>query len=145
MSQKSSTQRVVEILDELNHKKRLCVKGLALKYDVTDRTIRRDFVLIREVFGDFVTKEGDCYVAYDKLLLQDVLSATDLMTLANIVNIFGITQKQSSISNQTQALIDKSIKLYDFKSRPYENMKNHEAIRRLEHSIKFNKEIKIIY
>jgi len=145
MSQKSSLHRTIEILKDLNAGKKLCVTRLSQEYEVSDRTIRRDFELIRELFGDFMSKEGECYQAYKKVLLDEVLHATDLMTLANIVNLFGVTQKQSLISNKTQALIDKSMSVYDFKSRPFENMKNYEVIKKLEHAIKFNKEVKIHY
>ncbi len=145
MSQKSSLYRTIEILKHLNEGKKLCVTQLSQIYEVSDRTIRRDFELIRELFGDFMSKEGECYQAYKKVLLEEVLSATDLMTLANIVNIFGITSKESVISDKTQALIDKSMSVYDFKSRPFENMKNTEVIRKLEHAIKFKKEVKIVY
>jgi len=145
MSQKSSLYRTIEILKQLNDGKKLCVSRVAQEYEVSDRTIRRDFELIKELFGDFTSKEGECYQAYQKVLLQDVLSATDLMTLANIVNIFGITQKESLVSDKTKALIDKSMSVYDFKSRPFEGMKNHEVIKQLEHAVKFNKEIKITY
>ncbi len=145
MSQKSSLYRTIEILKHLNEGKKLCVTQLSQIYEVSDRTIRRDFELIRELFGDFMSKEGECYQAYKKVLLEEVLSATDLMTLANIVNIFGITSKESVISDKTQALIKKSMSVYDFKSRPFENMKNREVIKQLEHAIKFNKEVKIVY
>lgn len=145
MSQKSSLYRTIEILKDLNAGKKLCVTNLATAYEVSDRTIRRDFELIKELFGDFISKEGECYQAYQKVLLEEVLSATDLMTLANIVNLFGITQKKSIVSEKTQALIEQSMSVYDFKSRPFENMKNIEVIKKLEHAIKFNKEVKIRY
>lgn len=145
MSQKSSLYRTIEILKELNAGKKLCVTNLATAYEVSDRTIRRDFELIKEIFGDFVSKEGECYQAYQKVLLEEVLNATDLMTLANIVNLFGITQKESLISDKTEALIKQSMSVYDFKSRPFESMKNIDIIKKLEHAIKFNKEIKVIY
>jgi predicted DNA-binding transcriptional regulator YafY len=145
MSQKSSLYRTVEILQALNAGKKVCVSQFALLYEVSDRTIRRDFELIKEIFGDFMHKDGECYQAYKKVLLEDVLSATDLMTLANIVNIFGITQKKSMISDKTKALVEKSMSVYDFKSRPYESIKNHEVIKKLEHAIKFKKEITIAY
>lgn len=145
MSQKSSLYRTIEILKHLNEGKQLCVTRLSEEYEVSDRTIRRDFELIRELFGDFMSKEGECYQAYKKVLLDEVLHATDLMTLANIVNLFGVTQKQSLISDKTQALIDKSMSVYDFKSRPFESMQNLEVVKKLEHAIKFNKEIKIRY
>ena len=145
MSQKSSLHRTIEILKELNTGKKLCVSTLAQRYEVSDRTIRRDFSLIKEMFGDFMSKEGECYQAYKKIFLEDVLSATDLMTLANIVNVFGITQKESVVSDKTAALIKKSMSVYDFKTRPYESIKNRELIKKLEHAIKFNKEIEIKY
>ena len=145
MSQKSSLYRTIEILKHLNEGKKLCVTRLAQEYEVSDRTIRRDFELIRERFGDFMSKEGECYQAYKKVLLDEVLHATDLMTLANIVNLFGMTQKQSLISDKTQNLIDKSMLVYDFKSRPFENMTNHEVVKKLEHAIKFRKIIKMKY
>ncbi len=145
MSQKSSLYRTIEILKDLNNGKKLCITNLATVYEVSDRTIRRDFELIRELFGDFVTKEGECYRAYRRVLLEDVLSATDLMTLANIVNLFGMTDKQSVVSDKTKGLIKTSLEVYDFKSRPFENMQNRDILKKLEHSIRFKKEIKILY
>ena len=145
MSQKSSLYRTIEILKQLNEGKKLCVTRLSQEYEVSDRTIRRDFELIRELFGDFMSKEGECYQAYKKVLLQEVLSATDLMTLANIVNLFGVTQKESLISEKTTALVKQSMSVYAFKSRPFEGMKNHEIVKKLEHAIKFNKVIRIRY
>ncbi len=145
MSQKSSLYRTIEILKRLNDGKQLCVTRLAHEYGVSDRTVRRDFALIRELFGDFMSKEGECYRAYKKVLLDEVLHATDLMTLANIVNLFGVTQKQSLISEQTKALIERSMSVYDFKSRPFENMTNLDVVKKLEHAIKFRKEIKLRY
>lgn len=145
MSQKSSLYRTIEILKMLNEGKKLCVTNLANSYEVSDRTIRRDFELIKELFGDFMSKEGECYQAYNKVLLEEVLSATDLMTLANIVNLFGVAQKESLISEKTQALIEQSMSVYDFKSRPFENMHNGDVLKKLEHAIKFKKEVKIRY
>jgi predicted DNA-binding transcriptional regulator YafY len=145
MGQKSSLYRTVEILKMLNEGKQLCISNVACAYDVSERTIRRDFELIRELFGDFITKEGKCFQAYEKFLLQDVLNATDLMTLANIINLFGMVCVESSISSKTKALIDESMSVYDFKSRPFENMQNTQVVKELEHAIKFTKQIKVIY
>jgi len=67
------------------------------------------------------------------------------MTLANIVNLFDITQKESLISDKTKALIKKSMTVYDFKSRPFERVENHDVVKELEHAIKFRLTIKIQY
>ena len=145
VNQRSSLYRTISILKRLNEAQKLCVSHLALEYEVSERTIRRDFELIRDIFGDFISKDGECYKAYNKMLLDDVLHATDLMTLANIVNLFGTTQKQSLITPHTKKLIKRSMSVYDFKSRPFENMQNLDILKKLEHAIKFQKEIKIRY
>jgi len=145
VNQRSSLYRTISILKRLNEAQKLCVSHLALEYEVSERTIRRDFELIRDIFGDFISKDGECYKAYNKMLLDDVLHATDLMTLANIVNLFGTTQKQSLITPHTKELIKRSMSVYDFKSRPFENMQNLDILKKLEHAIKFQKEIKIRY
>ncbi len=145
MSQKSSLYRTVEILKYLNEGRVLCITNLANSYGVSDRTIRRDFALLKECFGDFMTKDGECYRAYEKFLLEDVLCSTELMTLANIVNLFGLASMSNHITDDTSALIKKSISVYDFKNRPFENMQNREIVKKLEHAIKFNKEIKLEY
>ncbi len=145
MNKRSSLYRTLEILKLLNDGKKLCVTRLAEEYEISDRTIRRDFELIRELFGDFMSKDGECYQGYKKVLLDEVLNATDLMTLANIVNLFDVTQKKSLISDKTKALIDKSMSVYDFKSRPFERVENLEIVKNLEHAIKFRLTIKIQY
>jgi len=145
VNQRSSLYRTISILKRLNEAQKLCVSNLALEYEVSERTIRRDFELIRDIFGDFISKDGECYKAYNKILLDDVLHATDLMTLANIVNLFGTTQKQSLITPHTKELIKHSMGVYNFKSRPFENIQNLDIVKKLEHAIKFQKEIKIRY
>jgi len=145
MSQKSSLYRTIEILKELNEGKKLCVSYLALQYDVNKRTIQRDLKLINEIFGDFMTKEGECYQGHKKILLQELLHATDLMTLANIAKLFDITNKTSLISIKTDALIKNSMSVYDFKSRPFEVIKDKELLKKLEHAIKFKKEVILKY
>ncbi len=145
MSQKSSLYRTIEILKMLNSGKKLCVSNLAMVYEVSNRTIRRDFELIRESFGDFMRKDGECYKAYKKVLLEDLLMGSDLMTLANIINLFGQASMEESIDEQTKDLVKKSLRVYDFKTRPFEHVENREIVKKLEYAIKFNKEIRIEY
>jgi predicted DNA-binding transcriptional regulator YafY len=145
ISQKSSLYRTFEILKTLNQGKRLCVSTLALEYEVSDRTIRRDFELIKDLFGNFLHKEGECYRAYEKLLLDNVLNATNLTTLANIINLFDLADMQHDISDQTQALVDHAKCIYRFQTRPFEKLDNQEVIKKVEHSIRHTKELSIIY
>ena len=145
MLARNALYRTLDILKRLNVGHKLCVSKLALEYEVSSRTIRRDFELIREIFGDFVSKEGECYRAYEKLLLDKVLNGSDLMTLSNIVNLFETTRKSSQISDSTKALIKRAETIYDFKTRPFERLTNFDILSKLEHAIKFRKEIKIGY
>jgi len=145
LSQKSSLYRTIEILKMLNDGKKLCIKNLSHIYDVSDRTIRRDFELIRTILGDFMSKEGECYQAYKKVILEDILQGTELMTLANIVNLFGETSMESAISEHTKSLVKKSLSVYDFKSRPIEHFQNRSFLKTIEHAIKFQKAIKLEY
>jgi len=145
VSQKSSLQRVLEILHRLNQGKKLCVSQLAEHYEISDRSIQRDFKIIIEVFDDFLIKEGECYKGYKKVLLDELLQGSELMMLSNIVNVFDITDTKSLVSNETKKLIKKSNEVYLFKSKPLEKLHNKEMLQTIEHSIKFNKELKILY
>ncbi len=145
MSQKSSLQRVLEILNRLNKGEKLCVSKLAEQYEVSDRSIQRDFKMILEVFDDFLIKEGECYQGYKKVLLDELLQGSELMMLSNIVNVFDITDTKSLISSETKRLIENSMDVYLFKSKPLEKVHDKEMLQIIEHSIKFNKELKILY
>jgi len=145
MSQKSSLYRTIEILKRLDEGKTVCISTVANEYDVSDRTIRRDLELIRELFGDFLSKERECYRAYHKVLLEKVLDARDLMTLANIVTLFDITDRSSLVSDETKALVKHALQVYDFRTRPFETLHDTDMLKKLEHAIKFHKEIKIRY
>jgi len=145
LSHSKSIYRTVEILKRLNSGQRLCITLLATEYEVSERTIRRDFELIKEIFGNFLTKESDCYQGYKRVLLDELMEASELLVLSNIVTLFDSVQKSSKISNKTKALIEQSQKVYDFKSRPFENIENLDIVKKLEHAIAFNKEIEIIY
>ena len=145
MGQSSSMQRIMNILSALNDGQSVCVQNVARRFEVSERTVRRDFELIRDYFGDMLRKEGDCYRAFRKMLLDDILGATDLMTLANIVNLFGLTSMEHYIAEQTRSLLNEAMIVYDFKSRPFERMHNREVVKKLEHAVKFRKETELLY
>jgi predicted DNA-binding transcriptional regulator YafY len=145
VSKKSSFYRVFEILKLLNESKRLCIDTLSKRYGVSQRTIRRDFDLIVEIFGEFLTKEKLCYKAYKKLFLDDILTSHELTVLTNIIDIFAEANNEKFIKPETKELLKNSSKIYDFKSRPFESLKNQEILKALEYSIKFHKVIGIGY
>jgi predicted DNA-binding transcriptional regulator YafY len=145
MSHSDSIRRVIETINALNEGKTVCISRLAQTYDVTPRSIRRDLELIKDIFGTFITKDGECYRAYDKLLLDKVLSATELMQLSNIVNLLQLTQKDHQLSEATGALINRAQEVYLFKNKPFEQFTNHEILRKVEHTISFRLTIDVTY
>ncbi len=145
MSHSDSIKRVIEIIGKLNDGKEVSTARLAQIYEVHPRTIRRDLALIKEIFGDFMTKDGDTYRAYERMLLDKVLSAAELMQLSNIVNVLNITNSHSAVSDRTKSLVEHSNAVYSFKSKPYEHIENHEVLRKVEHAIKYRQLIELIY
>ena len=87
MSHSDSIRRTIELLSRLNEGQALNVDRLAAQYGVHPRSIRRDLALIKEIFGEFIRKDGDAYRAYDKLLLDRVLHSGELMQLSGIASI----------------------------------------------------------
>jgi len=145
MSQQSSFHRLLDIMRRLNESQTLCLELLADEYEVSSRTIRRDFELIKEVFGSFMTKEGNCYKAHQKALLEKVLTGTQLTTLANILSTVESASLKFELNDDLKKLIKKSHKVYAFRSKPFEELKNQEVIKKLEHAIEFYQEVEVSY
>ncbi|CAA6803126.1 MAG: Unknown protein [uncultured Sulfurovum sp.] len=53
--------RLFSILERLSKSHKVCVKELALLYDVDVKTLQNDFKTIREYFSDNLIKKGDCF------------------------------------------------------------------------------------
>lgn len=151
MSKISSTYRVIEILKDLDDGKLLCVSNLTYKYDTSERSIRRDFELIREIFGDIlISPQKGCYRVVSKNLLDNVLNSTELYMLKNILKLSD--SSKLSLSKDVDENIKKAMlketsdSPYLFKQKPYEEIyQNKEKFKFLEHAIKFRKEIKFRY
>jgi hypothetical protein len=127
MGKLSSTHRVIEILKLLNDGKVLCVDNLGNVYDTSTRSIRRDFEMIREIFGDIlISHQKGCYQTVNKLLLEDTLNSTELYMLKNILKL---SEKSNlSLSKNVDASIKAAIikedknSPYLFKNKPYEEI-----------------------
>ena len=145
MSHSDSIRRVVDIMRLLNEGQALTIERLAQKYAVNTRSIRRDLALIKEIFGDILVKEGDTYRTYSRLLWDQVLSASELMQLSNVVNLLSQTEHHTAVSEQTRALIKRSQQVYAFKSKPFEQLCNIELLKKLEHTITYRQTIRLAY
>ncbi len=151
MSKISSTFRVLEILKNLDEGKSLNVKNLANRYETSIRSIQRDFELIKKIYGDIlISPQKGEYKAVSKILLKNTLNSTELYMLKNILSL---SEKSRLDLSQN---VDENVKMailkednsspYIFKQKPYEEIFIHsQKFKKLEHAVKFCKEIKITY
>ena len=151
MSKISSTYRVIEILKDLNSGKLLCIENLLYKYATSTRSIRRDFELIKEIFGNIlISPQKGCYQTISKTLLEDTLNSTELYMLKNILKIsdkshLSIT-KDIDDDVKKAILKDEKSSPYIFKNKPYEEIYAHkDKFKFLENAIKFRREIRFKY
>jgi len=145
MSHSDTIKRTIEIIHELNEGKVLTLNVLAENYKVSTRTIRRDFELIQEIFGEFIVKNKDTYRAYNKFLLEDILCETDLIKLSHIVNILDMHKETSVNFFKVQEVIKNLQKIYEFKTKPFDEIKDLASIKIIELAIKQNQRLKISY
>ena len=151
MSKVSSTYRVIEILKRLEDAEVVCLKHLSIQYETSERSIRRDFELIREIFGDIlVSPKKGCYQIISKQLLNTVLNSTELYMLKNILKLS--EKSKLSLSKDVDEQVKKAIlhettdSPYLFKQKPYDEIyEDKEKFKFLEHAIKFRKEISFCY
>jgi len=151
MGKETTTKRVFEILKQLNAGKTVCLEAIALQYDVSSRSIRRDIQLIKEVFGDMlVSPSRGCYQAIEYSILQDVLGSTELYLLKSILQLSHEAKLSLSKSLNTQLqkslLHEEKDSPYFFKHKPYEEILQHkEKVKLLEHAIRYRKQIHFSY
>jgi len=146
MSKDSSLNRVLTIINDLNNGKVLNISNLALRFDVSTRTIRRDIKAIEQNFDeDFLLKEGENFYTLNKDLLSDTLNGEELANLMHIINSFN----QGGIKLDLPEKLNKKLKensgIYDLGNTILETFTNKEVLRELEKAIKYKQEVKIVY
>jgi len=145
MSKSSATQRVILILKDLNNGKKLNLTNLSYAFDVSERTIRRDFELIETIFDDgFLIKEKKNYSTVKKTLLTNVLNGTELVTLTHIINMFEVSGSKL-LDKKLQNNLKDNNQIYLFNNKPFEYLNNLNVVKNLENAIKYKQKIKITY
>ncbi|MDO2409210.1 helix-turn-helix transcriptional regulator [Campylobacter magnus] len=150
MSKTSSIYRILEMIKDLQNGKTLNVDTLAMNYEITDRTIRRDFALIEEIFGDILIHPSNkSYAMVQRNEFQNLINGSELAILKEFLKLgqktrlnIGDELKQ----NVKDALLRKSDSVYIFKHKPFEEIFNEkEKFQKLEFAVKHRKEIKYTY
>lgn len=145
MSKDSSTKRVLEILKDLNEGKTVNITNLSYKFEVSDRTVRRDLDLISSIYPDFLIKDKENYSAVQKNVLNDILKGTDLATLVSVVNIFKSSGVKFNLDDNIKKVLKESNEVYQFTNKPFEELKNKEVVSKLEKAIAYRQWIEIEY
>lgn len=152
MSKASSMNRVSTIVARLNEGKRLSTASLAAEFETSDRTIRRDIALIKEVFGEFLINDNGMIYAIQKELLDNVLTPDEISLLKGALGLaerggLSLTKKMDKKEREKlTGKISEYERLYSFKTRPFEEFNSRpELFRELERAVKFHQEIRIDY
>lgn len=152
MSKASSMNRVSTIVARLNEGKRLSTASLAAEFETSDRTIRRDIALIKEVFGEFLINDNGMIYAIQKELLDNVLTPDEISLLKGALGLaerggLSLTKKMDKKEREKlTGKISEYERLYAFKTRPFEEFNSRpELFRELERAVKFHQEIRIDY
>ena len=151
MSKDTSTKRVIEILKDLEEGKILNLANLCAKYDVSERTLRRDLELIKDIFGEIFTHLGDGnYQSLQKTLFKDMLNSSEFFMLQEIIRLSNKSSLEIS-KNLSPNIKDKFLKNADespylFKHKPFEEIfARREIFKILERAITYKKEISLTY
>ncbi len=154
----NQTYRVLELLDRFNDNQTVCIDQLqeeAMWEGKSEKTIRRDLDIIKEMFPDTfhrISGEKGCYKAITSELFSNITGADNMSLL---IQTFNIAQRSNlfdtlNISKADKSIIDRKIKetknTYLFKSKPFENSSADATLfKKLEQAIYYRKEIVIDY
>ena len=154
----NQTTRVLELLKRFNNGQKVCIEALQnddLWEGKSEKTIRRDLDVIKEVFPDsfeLVGGEKGCYKAITKRAFDNFISQ-DMLAL--MVKTYSIAQYNDMFDNlnidkDDKRIIEKKIKelknIYEFKSKPFENhTAQPELYKKLEKAIYHKKRVTVTY
>ena len=156
----NQTIRVLDLLKRFNQNKKVCISQLQnelLWEGKSEKTIRRDLDVIKEIFPESFELvrggENGCYKAITKEAFNNFIDNPN--TLSLMVQTFSITQHSDlfntlEMDETDKRLIENKIKdmkkIYEFKSKPFENRSGEAEIFKIfEHAIYHKKETTIVY
>ena len=155
----NQTTRVLELLKRFNDGQTVCISSLAMEdlwYGKSEKTIRRDLDVIKNVFPDSfeLVRGGNkgCYRAITKKAFDNFLNPQNISLM---VQVYSIAQQSNlydglDIEPSDKKIIEGKIaeqkKIYEFKNKPFENsLSNFTLFKKLENAIKQRKSIVVEY
>lgn len=120
--------RLLSILEQLSKRSTLCIKNVALHFDVTVKTIQNDFKILNEYFGEQLIKKGDCYTLLNQKYLVSIFQSNPqtikcFLHLVSMVDNDFYTELISENKKILQELNLSTTPIYQIENSPYENLK----------------------
>lgn len=144
--------RLLSILEQLSKEHQVCVKSLALFYEVSVKSIQNDFKIITEYFSENLVKKGDCYYLvnsdiYSKLFSSNPQTIKRFLHLLSMVDSVLYDDFMQENSELLEGLDFHSSPMYHIENSPFEHLKqeNRVVLDKLERFITQRKYISIHY
>ena len=144
--------RLLSILEHLSKYHKVCVKELALLYDVSIKSIQNDLKIISEYFSKNLIKKADCYHllnkdAFSKLFTENPQTIKHFLKLLSQVDSVLYDDFISENSELLKGLQFNSSPIYQIENSPYEYLKkeNRVILDSLDCFISQRKYISIVY
>ena len=131
--------RLLSILKELSTGSTLCIKALALQYDVSIKVIQTDFKNFREYFGEQLIKKGECYTLLNQKHFTQTFKNNFQTTkrFLHLVSMIDSSFYEKFISEHRDLLKKLNFQnspIYQIENSPYEYLReeNHQILEILE-------------
>ena len=145
-------KRPLHILEQLSKGSTLCVKALAIYYDVSVRSIQTDFKNFREYFGEQLIKDGECYTLlnqehFSQIFKNNPQTIKRFLHLVSMVDSSFYDDFIREHHNLLEELDFKTSPVYQIENSPYENLKeeSRKLLDKLEYFISHQHYINITY
>ncbi len=149
----NQTQRVLEIIKTLSQNREVCTQKLSKQFDINQRAIQRDILLVKEFFeNSLIATSRGCYrvlnsstffnIFKDKNRVEDIKEFFEFLTLFddNILNIFDNKKFKfiKHIKNDTK-------QIYHIRDNPIEKLQSTKILEDIKSAIKYQRYIDLVY
>jgi predicted DNA-binding transcriptional regulator YafY len=124
--------RLLSILEQLSKGLTLCIKEVALHFNVTVKSIQNDFKILNEYFGEQLIKKGDCYIlltqdSFTQIFKSNPQTIKRFLHLVSIVDNTFYREFIEEYQTMIQGLNLLTTPLYQIENSPYEYLKQENS------------------
>lgn len=144
--------RLLSILEDLLVTKHVSVKALALKHNVSVKSIQNDFQVLNEYFSEKLLKQGDCYMLLDtqsmaKLFSSNPQTIKHFLYLISMIDASFYDEFINEYGHLLKGLNLHNTPIYQIINNSNENLtkENRKILEQLESFIAHRNYIRITY